>query len=179
MRINLALTPKNMWMSLLLIGSITISACGFQLRGVSNLSFQTVNVQGATLSLSRELIRNLKANKIEVTSKVDDADVVLELIRESNSKRIQSLSGTGVVREFELYYQVSFRSRVAANPLWGNVQTINLRRDYSYNDEIVLGKAEEEARLNADMRSDAIREIIRRLSALKVPPKTTDSTEVK
>lgn len=179
MRINLALTQKNMLMSLLLITCIAISACGFQLRGVSNLSFKTVNVQGATLSLSRELIRNLKANKIEVTSKIDDADVVLELIRESNSKRILSLSGTGVVREFELYYLVSFRTRVASNPLWGKVQTINLRRDYSYNDEIVLGKAEEEARLNTDMRTDAIREILRRLSALKVPPKTTQPTEAK
>ena len=41
------------------------------------------------------------------------------------------------------------------------------RRDFSYNDNALLGKADEEARLNSDMHTDAIREILRRLTAIK------------
>lgn len=156
-----------LWLFILCI-SMTISACGFHLRGMtSSLSFETVSVQGANLSLKRQLLRNITANDLTLVDDVKKADVVLELINESNRKRIQSLAGTGVVREFELYYQVSFRIREGSNPEWGETQTLQLRRDYSYNDEIVLGKAEEEARLNDDMRNDAIREIMRRLSFVK------------
>lgn len=157
-----------LWLLIVYI-SMTISACGFHLRGMtSNLSFNTVSVQGANLSLKRQLLRNITANDLTLVDDVKEADVVLELINESNRKRIQSLAGTGVVREFELYYQVSFRMREASKPEWGKTHTLQLRRDYSYNDEIVLGKAEEEARLNDDMRNDAVREIMRRLSFIKV-----------
>ncbi len=173
MRSVLHLSNSKLVMSLflLLISSLVLSACGFQLRGASNLTFKTMHIQGASLSISRELVRNVKANNIVLTDSAQSADLLLELINESNSKRIQSLGGTGVVREFELYYQVSFRTREPSNPQWDPVQTIQMRRDYSYNDDVVLGKAEEEARLNQDMHSNAVREIIRRLSAIKTTPK--------
>ena len=54
---------------------------------------------------------------------------------------------------------------------WSVPQTVQVRRDFSYNDNALLGKLDEEARLNTDMRSDAIREIMRRLSAIKLAPK--------
>lgn len=156
-----------LWLLIVCI-SMTISACGFHLRGMtSNINFETVSVQGKNLSLKRQLLRNITANELILVKDVSKADVVLELINESRRKRIQSLAGTGVVREFELYYQVKFRFREGNNPEWGKVQTLQLRRDYSYNDNIVLGKAEEEARLNDDMLNDAIREIMRRLSFIK------------
>ena len=78
-----------------------------------------------------------------------------------------SLSGGGLVREFELIYLLNFRIREASNPIWGPLQTIRNRRDFSYNDNALLGKVEEEERLNADMRQDAIRELLRRLAAVK------------
>lgn len=162
---------SNFLIGLLLAICMSLTACGFQLRGSASLAFKTLMLQGANLTISRELTRNIKANEIIVTTQSKNADVFLELLNESNSKRIQSLSGTGVVREFELYYQVSFRVRDAAKPEWDAIQTIQLRRDYSYNDDVILGKAEEEARLNKDMQSDAVREIIRRLSAVRIAPK--------
>lgn len=177
MQIMLAFNTSKQIGLLLMVFTMLLTACGFQLRGVSNLTFNTINVQGANLSLSRELKRNITANNLKLVDDIEQADVLLELINESNRKRIQSLSGTGVVREFELYYQVSFRIREAANPEWGNTQTLQLRRDYSYNDEIILGKAQEEARLNDDMRNDAVREIMRRLSFLKASPKSTTTTK--
>lgn len=163
-----AVTTRTAFVSMLMIGCMLISACGFQLRGInSSLSFKTIKLAGASLSLKRELTRNITANNLQLVDDVKQADVILELISESNRKRIQSLSGTGVVREFELYYQVNFRMREQANEQWGAPQTLQLRRDYSYNDDAILGKAEEEVRLNDAMRSDAVREIMRRLSFIK------------
>lgn len=156
---------------LLAISSLTLSSCGFHLRGITEVSFKTVFVQGNTLSISRELNQSFKTNGIKVVENVADAELLLEMINETNEKRILSLSGGGVVREYELNYRVNFRTREPANPLWSTPQTVQARRDFSYNDNALLGKLDEEARLNTDMRSDAIREIMRRLSAIKLTAK--------
>ena len=155
---------------------LALTACGFQLRGVTNLSFKTLYIQGPKLSVHRELVQSIKNNNIVIVNEIENADVVLELMNESSQKRILSLSGTGKVREYELNYEVNFKMREASNPIWNKTQTAKMRRDYSYNDQLLLGKGEEEARINNDMRSDAVREIVRRLSAFKVtasPAKTS------
>lgn len=155
---------------------LMLTSCGFQLRGAANLSFKTLHIEGGKLSISRELLQSLKNNSITVVETIDDAEVVLELINETNQKRILSLGGSGKVREYELNYEVNFRMREASNPLWNKPQTVKMRRDYSYNDELLLGKGEEETRINNDMRSDAVREIVRRLSAFKTTAKPVQSS---
>jgi LPS-assembly lipoprotein len=65
-----------------------------------------------------------------------------------------------------LIYRVTIRLREASSELWGMPQVIEQRRDYSYDDTQLLAKEGEEARLYNDMRSDASREILRRLSAI-------------
>jgi len=157
--------------------SLMINACGFQLRGVSNLSFNVLKMQGAKLSIDRDLKRAINDNGIKLVEKVEDADLILEIINEVNEKKILSLSGTGVVREFELYYQVNYRTRQPHDQEWSKVQTVRMRRDYSYNDRLLLGKAEEEAQLNIDMHNDAINEIVRRLSAVKTTVKPATNTQ--
>jgi LPS-assembly lipoprotein len=157
--------------SLLLVSSLALSSCGFHLRGTTELSFKTVFVQGSALSISRELHQSFKNNGIKVVENIADAELLVEMINETNEKRILSLSGGGVVREYELNYRVNFRMREPVNPLWSAPQTVQSRRDFSYNDNALLGKLDEEAKLNTDMRSDAVREIMRRLSAIKLTSK--------
>lgn len=153
--------------SIIMLLTLALSACGFQLRGEADLAFKTLHIQGGKLSISRDLTRTLKANGVQVVEKSEDAELFLDLLSESNQKRILSLSGSGLVREFELIYLLNFRVREASSPTWGQVQTLRGRRDFSYSDDALLGKAEEEARLNADMRNDAVRELLRRLSAIR------------
>ncbi|HSH53808.1 MAG TPA: LPS assembly lipoprotein LptE [Methylotenera sp.] len=157
--------------SLVLLLALTLAACGFQLRGAADLSFKTLYIQGPKLSISRELQQSFKANGIQVVATAEEAELLLELVNEVNEKRILSLSGGGLVREYELNYSVNFRTREPANPLWGPVQTVQVRRDFSYNDNALLGKLDEEAKLNTDMRKDAVREVLRRLTAIQITAK--------
>lgn len=145
---------------------ITVAACGFKLRGVENISFQKIFIQGNNLTISQDLIQSFKSNGVQVVTNQDDAEIVLDLMSERNQKTILSLSGRGLVREFELRYFVNFRTRNPKNALFDEPQTVELRTDLSFNDDALLGKGEEEQRLNADMRKNAVREIIRRLSAI-------------
>lgn len=146
--------------------ALVLSACGFQLRGMADLSFKSIYIQGGNLSLKKDLIKQLKINGVQVLDNVEGAELVLELVSERSEKRILSLSGGGLVREFELNYQLTFRTRFANDPIWSQVQTLQSRRDFSYNDTALLGKAEEEANLNLDMRKDVTRELLRRLTAV-------------
>lgn len=160
--------------SIILLLVLFLSACGFHLRGSADLSFKQLFIQGSTLSISRDLKHNLKANGIQLTDSTENAELLLELVNEAYEKRILSLSGGGLVREYELNYKVNFRTRMPDSPTWSEVQTVQTRRDFSYDDKVLLGKAEEETRLNADMRNDAVREILRRLTAIKPAAKAAN-----
>jgi LPS-assembly lipoprotein len=156
-----------------LICAMALTSCGFQMRGVQNLAFENLYIQGS-LSISKALKKSLAVNGVKIVNDPEQAELMLELMSESNEKRILSLSGAGVVREFELYYRVHFRMRDPASETWGEVQMIEGRRDFSYTDAELLAKSFEETRLNDDMRADAVREIMRRLVVQK--PSKSKST---
>lgn len=156
-----------------LICAMALSACGFQMRGMQNMAFENLYIQG-NLSISKALKKSLAVNGVKIVSDPEQAQLMLELMGESSEKRILSLSGTGVVREFELYYRVHFRMRDPASETWGEVQMVEGRRDYSYTDAELLAKSFEEIRLNDEMHADAVREIMRRLIVQK--PSKSKST---
>lgn len=153
--------------SWLTMACLLLTACGFHPRGMSEVTFKTISIQGNSLSMSRELRQTLKSNGIRLLDYQDDAALLFEMIDESNEKRILSLSGGGTVREYELVYKVTFRTRLPNNPIWSEPQTVQSRRNFSYDDKALLAKLDEENKLNADMHSEVVREIMRRLSAIK------------
>lgn len=160
--------PDTLGNVLLLMAVLALTACGFHLRGQADLSFSSIYIQKhGSPAIAKTLERSLKSNGISVVPVPEEAELHLELMGEKSTKNILSLSGGGKVREYELIYEVTLRMRDGANPLWDTPQTIELRRDYSYDDTQVLAKEGEEARLFNDMRTDATREIMRRLSVRK------------
>lgn len=152
---------------LILAFVLALSACGFQMRGTADLAFKNLYMQGANLTVKKDLIRSLKVNGVTVVDDPEKAELLLDLISERREQNILSLSGGGVVREFELVYKVNFRLRNPQSEVWGPVQLIEGRRDYSYDDTQLLAKQFEEERLFEDMRNDAIREIMRLLVVQK------------
>ena len=146
---------------------MVVSSCGFKLRGAADMSFQSIFIQGSTLIISKNLNKSLVTNGITVLNSAENADILLELMGEENEKRILSLSGRGVVNEFELYYRIHYRIKSATAELWSPVQTIEARRDFSYSDANLLAKQGEEKRLNENMQADVLSNLMRRLSAIK------------
>ena len=147
--------------------SASLIACGFHLRGAADISFSSIYIQGSTLIISKNLNKSLTLNAVKVLGTAENAELMLEMVGEESEKRILSLSGKGKVNEFELYYRVHYRTRLAGEALWSQVQTVEARRDYSYSDANLLAKQGEEKRLNEDMQNDVTSGLIRRLSALK------------
>jgi LPS-assembly lipoprotein len=71
------------------------------------------------------------------------------------------------VKEYDVIYRVTFRMREAGSAVWESPQTVELHRDYTYSDTELLAKDYEEARLAVNMRTDAVREIMRRVGSMK------------
>ena len=144
-----------------------VTSCGFQLRGAANIAFDNIFIQGSTLTISKNLVKSLELNDVKVLPSAVNADLLLELMGEESEKRILSLSGSGLVNEFELFYRVHYRTRQVGAALWSPVQTIEARRDFSYSDANLLAKQGEEKRLNENMQADVLSNLMRRLSAIK------------
>lgn len=151
----------------MLVSTLMLSACGFELRGAADLAFKSIYIQGPNYTVSKDLRKALAINDVTIVNNAKDADLLLEFLSETYDRRILSLSGRGRVTEYELLYNLNFRIREAGSELWGPVQTIEGRRDFSYDDTQVLAKSYEETRLREDMQADAVREIMRRLTAQK------------
>ena len=162
----------NATRALLLVTMLALGACGFHLRG-SNLedvqyAFKSLYLKapGETPFVA-DLRKNLKAGKIELTATADTADLVLEVVTEQATKQILSLSGSGRVQEYQLFYRVSLRAYDSNQTDWISPDDILLSRIMTYDDEQILAKQQEEALLYKDMRSDAVAQTMRRLSRAK------------
>jgi LPS-assembly lipoprotein len=169
-------TNRHRWI-LMLVLALALGACGFQMRGIENLKFHNLYIQGSKLSISKELRKSLAVNGVTVVSDTEKAELMLELMSESQEKRILSLSGKGLVREFDLYYRVNFRIKDPTDKIWGEMQTIEQRRDLTYDDNDLLAKQFEETRLYDDMRAEATKELLRRLIVQKPKARVASTTE--
>ena len=145
----------------------SLIGCGFHMRGVTDVAFNSVFIQGNTLVISKNLVKSLNTSGVKVLDNPANAELLLEMVGEESEKRILSLAGGGTVNEFELFYRVHYRTKAADAATWSQVQTVEARRDFTYSDANLLAKQDEEKRLNENMRSDVISGILRRLAALK------------
>lgn len=149
--------------------SFVLTACGFHLRQPSPIAFKTIYIRGNT-QITQTLKNALIEQNIKVASDPEEAELQLELLKEENEQRILSLGGTGVVREYELYYRVQYRTRTAQEASWQLPLIMEGRRDYTYNDANLLAKQAEQKLLTESMQTDVLNGILRRLSALKKAP---------
>lgn len=155
-----------------LSSTLAFSACGFQLRGTNgqaNLPFRTLYLSVSDASpLGIELKRNIRGNGgTQIVTAAKDADARLEILAEVRDKEIQSLNSQGRIRQYTLYYRLTFRVVGKADMVLLPPTAIVLKRDISFNESQVLAKESEEALLYRDMQSDLVQQLIRRMAAIK------------
>lgn len=157
------------WVRVGIVGVLLslLAACGFQLRGEAALPFESLYVDGDRNSgFVSELRRAVvSGTSTRLVNSPQEAQGILQVLGETREKVILSLSGGGKVREFQLNYRVSFRVRNQQGQELIAPSTIALKRDITFNDTEVLAKESEEALLYRDMQSDAVQQVLRRLSA--------------
>lgn len=153
-----------------------LAGCGFKLRGVMDLPYETLYVNGGSYPAIKAELENAirSGTKVQIASSPDQAEVVVNILAVNYDKSILSLGGTGQVREYQLHYRLAFSASYQGKPSIPP-QQIELRRDMTYDDTQALAKEQEEALLQKNMQDDAIQQLLRRLkgAAAVQPAKAT------
>ena len=144
---------------------LIISACGFQLRGDINANFDSISISGGTSSFNKTLQRKFRQAGITITS-ASDAEKNVEIIKNSFTKTILTLTGTGAVSEYQLDYIVTYRFK-SKDGSWNLPITIETSRTYTYDDSDILAKDEEEKRLVSGMEDQLIKTMATQISLSK------------
>lgn len=150
---------------LAMLSALLLAGCGFQLRGARAIPYKSIYVDAPRDSAAgKQLANSLRSQGIDVTDIAKDADAVLKLSQEKLDRTILSLSGGGRVREYRLNYSLNYSlSAKDENEIFSD-SSIQLTRDFTYDDNQFLAKTAEENFLYRDLRDDAIQQILRRLS---------------
>jgi LPS-assembly lipoprotein len=146
---------------------LIISSCGFHMRGMTEISFKTISLEGKELSFIKVLKKVLNRNKVAIVSSTENPELRIELLSEESEKRILSLSGQGLVREFEIFYRVRYRVKTIDSEIWSQENIIETRKDFTYSDSNLIGKEEEERQLNEVMRNEAITNLFNQIQLIK------------
>ncbi|MCE1162249.1 MAG: LPS assembly lipoprotein LptE [Thiomonas sp.] len=149
-----------------------LSACGFRLRGSTNLSFSTLYVAGAeTSAFVIALKRQIAATtSTRIAPDAKSAQAVFTLLADTQTQTPQAYNADGTVAQYQLRYTVRFqlatpqgRMLIAPTDL---TQTSNL----SYNSSATLAKANESDLLYRGMREELINRLMYQLAAVKLAP---------
>jgi len=163
--------PRLITLSAALVLTLVVAGCGFKPVGQASMPFDTLYVTAPDYSsFGAEFKRFVESGgRTRVTDNPQQAQVILEILSETQEQQILSLTSAGRVAEFLLRYRVVYRLRDNEKRDWIPRGEINLQRDYTYDDTIVLAKENEAQLLFKDMKNDAIQQLVRRLSAAQAP----------
>ena len=113
----------------------------------------------------RELRRSLQETGMTLVDTPAAATAVISIHTDKTDQRVLSVSARNVPTEYEVYYSIEYSVDSGENNLLSR-QFINLTRDYTYDETLVLGKAKEEALLREAIVEDLVRIVLKQLGTL-------------
>ncbi|MCZ8255576.1 MAG: LPS assembly lipoprotein LptE [Polaromonas sp.] len=150
--------------------ALGLAGCGFALRKAPDFAFTKLYTSMSGSTLGVELRRSLQSTrKVEVITdarRINEAEVVLDVLSDQREKVVLSTNAAGQVREFQLRLRFRFRLRTLAGKELIPDTEILQQRDISFNESAVLAKEAEENLLYRDMQNDIVQQIMRRLAAV-------------
>ena len=149
--------------------SLTLSSCGFELRGAPAVGIKTLAVtQVGDSKVAAEIRRTLSAGPTRLVTTPKDAEAHLQVLREAREKTVYTLTGAGRVYEFQLRLAVKYQLTVPGReePVIAPTD-IEARRLITYVESAPIAKEAEEQLLYKDMQSDLARQILRHIAAVK------------
>ena len=154
----------------LLAPALALGACGFHLRGSTNLTFSSLFVQGAATSpFIIALKRRIAATtQTRIANDAKDAQAVFTLLAETQTQAPMAYNADGTVSQYQLRYLVRYQlvtpqGRVLIAPT-EMTQTSNL----SYSSGATLAKANESDLLYRGMREELINRLMYQLAAVRL-----------
>ena len=149
------------------LSCLALLSCGFHLRGMSSMPFESVHIQSNDPLAVLDIKRRIQASsKTVVLDSPNDAQAILHILNAKIMKKILSVSGTGRVREFQLRYSISFEVTDKKGQKIVPVSKIEISRVLPFSDSAFLSSQSEEQMLRKEMKRDAILKMMDRLGKI-------------
>lgn len=166
----------NFALTLVLI--LSLSACGFHLRGNIPLpdGIKNMFVAAPAGSFKDQLELVLENGGAVIAANRGGADVVLKVTRAESSRSVGTLDERGKANSYDLEFEVKYR---LLDPQGGEIREATLResRRYNFDPELVIESESEEADLLIDMETDIALRVVRQLSSVTNYPATEETLE--
>ena len=156
-----------MKLNIILISALLIlSSCGYSMRGSISIpsSIESVSVTSNGYSeLVNILNSSLVSSNIETSISKSDDIYGIVILSESFDRRQLSINVSGRVNEYELIYNVNFELRAPSKK--SIKDRIILYRDYSFDENNVMGNTDREGDIKKEMMSVVSKLIFNKLIA--------------
>lgn len=146
---------------------LTLSGCGWQLRDTPLLDYSmgTVHVSYSSSQspLGIELKRALRANKVQLVSAIDNANYQIKIIDINQSRRIGALNTSVRPAQYQIYKTVDYMVLDKQGAQIIPMTSASAESTYNFNESDMLASKNEENLLQNNLRSEIVRQIVRRL----------------
>ena len=157
--------------TLIALPALFTSACGFKLRGSVSLPYKVIAITGAPSPLLRadlEMII-LTGSDARVANNAKDADLILEIISEQNTREILAYNAAGQISAYRLNSRVAFQAIDQNGVDVVSESEIYVTRDMDFSVSTVLATDVQQQQFTNAMRMDLSLQILRRISAAAKP----------
>jgi LPS-assembly lipoprotein len=146
---------------------LLLNACGYHLRGEMDLpsEMKSIYLEGASAPLQEQFRRALASSQVQLVSSRAAAGTIITVSNEENLKRALSLGSSGYANQFGLEYRLNYQVTDANNKPLVTSQPVDIKREYFNNQQLILGKDNEETVIRNEMYQQAVRTIINQVQA--------------
>lgn len=148
--------------------AVSVSACGFHLRGNIPLSdgIKNMYVSAPDGSFKDQLENRLSNLGATLAATPQAADVILNVTSAQSSRTVGTLDERGKVNSYNVLFQVNYRVQDLAGGDIRPASTIRESRRYDFIPEEVVQSESEEAELIEDMEEEAVLKLMRKLASI-------------
>lgn len=155
--------------TIIVVCLMLLSACGFQLRGVTELPKiydRVYLVDKGYSDIAIPLAQALKSSGSQIVAQTASSTAVVSLLSRGIQRRALNVGGKEI-REYELQLNVTFAVQNHKGKQLADPQTITVLRTYRNDPNDVLGKENEEQIIRDEMNRMAVDRILRRLKKIQ------------
>lgn len=116
--------------------------------------------------LREEIGNALRSSNINVVERKDDATAVITISKQRLERRTLAVNTQGQVQRYQLRYFIVYSLAENRGATLFPATEIEYVREYTFDDNDILGKRGEETYLQRDMMRDAAQQIVRSLQSI-------------
>ena len=161
-------TNRFVKFAMLILLGVSVSACGFHLRGNIPLpeGIQSMYVQAPEGPFKDQLLGRLESAGAQLAAAPSGADVVLDVTQALSDRTIGTLDTRGKVNSYNVRYKVTYNLLDTKGRSIRPTANLTETRRYDFDEQLVVESESEEAELRKDIEESIALRIVRKLSSV-------------